>query len=187
MIVSIPAQVVQTAVKQIVDAGIPVFGCNSGFNVAIGLGVLAHVEQGEYVAGVEAAKAFIRVSEGEIVNPLFINHEKGNAGIEHRYWGFYDTNATGVETKLLYIDGFWDEQVVVEKIRPAFTDCPYDIVQMVSARTIDLPISAISDGLFANCTDTDFTCIDDAFPVCTNSKTLDGTESGCPCTERNRI
>lgn len=53
--------------------------------------------QDENVAGVEAAKEFVQISEGEIVDPLFINHEKGNTGIEDRYRGFYDTilNATG--------------------------------------------------------------------------------------------
>ena len=264
LIVSIPAQVVETAVKQVVDAGIPVFGCNSGYKAAIELGVLAHVAQDEYVAGVEAAKDFIQTLDGEIVDSLFINHEKGNTGIKDRYQGFYDTilNATGIETEELVVGGLLDDQVLVESIRPAFTDCPYDIVQM-NGRIIDLAISAFSDGQFADCTnstvlgtfdlnqvvntgivqrkiafgvsqqqylqgaipvvlatmyvttgktpaspsgpyaiyqsgpsvvnqdrvltDTDVTCIDDAFPVCPNTKALDGTESGCPCTERSRI
>jgi hypothetical protein len=102
------------------------------------------VAQDENVAGVEAAKEFVQISEGEIVDPLFINHEnKGNTGIEDRYRGFHDTilNATGIETKELVIDGFSDDEVLVESIRPAFTDCPYDIVQMPNARTIDLAIS----------------------------------------------
>jgi simple sugar transport system substrate-binding protein len=265
LIVSIPAQVVETAVKQVVDAGIPVFGCNSGYKVAIGLGVLAHVAQDDYVAGVEAAKEFIKISEGEIGSSLLINHEKGNTGIEDRWRGFYDTilKATGIESTELVIDGFLDDDVIVDTIRPAFTDCPYDIIQITNARTIDLAVSAFSDGLFANCTrpsllgsfdlnkavntgitegeiafgvsqeqylqgaipvvlatmfmttgkipanpsgpygiylsgpsiinqdkvltDTDITCIDDAFPVCPNTKALDGTESGCPCTERSQI
>ena len=118
LIVTIPSQIVEDAVRQVTDSGIPVFGLNSGYRERRSAGVLAWVAQDEYIAGSVAGKEFLskllentnEVGVGQaqsnndstlqeggeeeedvlVKGALFINTEKGNTGLESRYEGFAD-------------------------------------------------------------------------------------------------
>ena len=52
----------------------------------------------------------------------------------------------------LQVDGEVDDEALTQKIRPAFTGCPYDMVLLASSRTIELTLTAFDDELFADCT-----------------------------------
>ena len=52
----------------------------------------------------------------------------------------------------LQVDGAVDDEALTQKIRPALTGCPYDMVLLASSRTIELTLTAFDDELFADCT-----------------------------------
>jgi ABC-type sugar transport system substrate-binding protein len=66
LIVTLPSPLVEKAVSEAVKAGIPVFGLNSGYQQAANLGLKAFVAQDEYLAGVAAAKEFLRLTNNSI-------------------------------------------------------------------------------------------------------------------------
>jgi ABC-type sugar transport system substrate-binding protein len=167
LIVSIPATVVEQAIANVIQqARIPVFGCNSGYKVAVtphhGLGLIGFVAQDEYLAGVEAAKEILRhrtssnssssTTSGE-ERILFINHEQGNTAISDRYQGFATTiqAATGILVDEVVVDGQLDDTILTEHVRPLFTGCPYSVVQVANARVLELALAAF-DGFLADCT-----------------------------------
>ena len=173
LIVTIPAEVVESAVIEVIQAGMPVFGFNSGYQAGSEAGVLAWVAQDEYIAGRFAAEKFLEefaaqqgtgagsvsgnvtspVNTVGLTNALFINHEKGNSGLEDRLKGYSDVilEKTGVVVEELVVDGALDDEALTQNIRPAFTGCPYDMVLLASSRTMELTLTAF-DGLFADCT-----------------------------------
>jgi len=75
------AQAISSAVKQAVDAGIPVVTLNSGLNDYQQLGALTHVGQTEGLAGEAAGK---RLADGGAKKLLCVVHEQGNVGLEER-------------------------------------------------------------------------------------------------------
>ncbi len=68
-------------------AGIPVVTINSGSDEFRKLGVLAHVGQPEYEAGVEAGE---RMGRAGVKRALCVNQESGNSGLDERCRGFAD-------------------------------------------------------------------------------------------------
>ncbi len=75
------------AVRAAVDAGIPVISMNSGSDDFADLGVLVHVGQTEYEAGLIAGRRF--ADEG-VQNAICINQEVGNVALDLRCGGFND-------------------------------------------------------------------------------------------------
>lgn len=95
LVVSIPdPNALSRSIKAAVDAGIPVISINSGSDVYKQLGVLLHVGQTEYEAGVGGGE---KMAGAGVKNALCINHEVGNAALDLRCKGFLDalTNAGG--------------------------------------------------------------------------------------------
>jgi hypothetical protein len=84
-------------------------GLNSGYQKAENLGILVAfvIAQDEYRAGVAATNEFLRVTNYTISNSVFINHQKGNLGLEDHRKGFHDTicEATGATVDELVRDG----------------------------------------------------------------------------------
>ncbi|MBF2735903.1 MAG: sugar ABC transporter substrate-binding protein [Betaproteobacteria bacterium AqS2] len=88
IVVSLPdASVLGQSVRDAVAAGIPVVSINSGGDVARELGVLAHVGQPEYEAGLGAGQKHAAMGAKNI---LCLNHEAFNVALEQRCNGYRD-------------------------------------------------------------------------------------------------
>jgi simple sugar transport system substrate-binding protein len=101
LVVSIPdADALTPSITAAVEAGIPVISINSGADVAKDLGVLTHVGQTEYEAGLGGGQ---RMAEAGVTNAICLIHEAGNAGLEERCRGFTDamTEAGGTVEELV--------------------------------------------------------------------------------------
>ncbi len=88
IIVSIPnAEALGPSIEKAVAAGIPVISINSGSNVFKELGLIAHVGQTEYEAGLGAGTKF---KEAGVKNPVCFNQEVANQALTDRCNGFFD-------------------------------------------------------------------------------------------------
>ena len=88
LIVSLPdAKALAPSIKAAVKAGIPVITINSGSDEFRKLGVLAHVGQDEYKAGLEAGR---RMGRAGVKHALCVNQENGNTGLDQRCRGLGD-------------------------------------------------------------------------------------------------
>lgn len=100
LVVTIPdADALGPSIKAAVAAGIPVISMNSGSDVFAGLGVLVHVGQTEYEAGLLAGKRF---AEAGVANAVCINQEVGNVALDLRCQGFED--GLGQPVKVIPVD-----------------------------------------------------------------------------------
>src|SRR5215207_9546009 len=88
IVVSIPdADALGDSIRAAVEAGIPVISMNSGSDVAADLGLLTHVGQTEYEAGLGAGQ---RMGESGVTTALCVNQEVGNVALDDRCRGFTD-------------------------------------------------------------------------------------------------
>ncbi|HKG26219.1 MAG TPA: sugar ABC transporter substrate-binding protein [Thermomicrobiales bacterium] len=103
LVVSIPdPDALSASIKKAVDAGIPVISMNSGSDVAKDLGVMVHVGQTEYEAGVGGGE---RMAAAGAKKALCINQEVGNAALDLRCKGFDDAmKAAGATTEVIAVD-----------------------------------------------------------------------------------
>jgi simple sugar transport system substrate-binding protein len=103
LVVSIPdAEALTPAIERAIAAGIPVISMNSGSDVAAGLGVLVHVGQTEFEAGLGGGE---RMAEAGVTNAICLIHEAGNAGLEQRCAGFTEAmTAAGGTVEQLVVD-----------------------------------------------------------------------------------
>jgi simple sugar transport system substrate-binding protein len=100
LVVSIPdADALGPSIQAAVDAGIPVISMNSGSDVFRDLGVLVHVGQTEFEAGLIAGQRF---AEEGVQNPICINQEVGNAALDLRCEGFFE--GLGQEGDVIPVD-----------------------------------------------------------------------------------
>lgn len=95
IIVSLPdADALGGAIRDAVDAGIPVITINSGLEFSKGVGALMHVGQPEYDAGKAAGE---RAKAEGVTNGLCLNQEAYNTALVDRCTGYFD--AFGAELK----------------------------------------------------------------------------------------
>jgi simple sugar transport system substrate-binding protein len=88
LVVSIPdAEALGPSIKAAVAAGIPVISINSGSDVAKDLGVMTHVGQTEYEAGLGGGQ---RLAEAGVTKAICLNQEVGNVALDERCRGFTD-------------------------------------------------------------------------------------------------
>lgn len=88
LVVSIPdANALGPSIKRAVAAGIPVISINSGADVAKSLGILVHIGQTEYQAGLGGGQKLAAAGAKDV---LCVNHEVGNAALEQRCQGVKD-------------------------------------------------------------------------------------------------
>jgi simple sugar transport system substrate-binding protein len=107
LVVSIPdASALTPAIQGALDAGIPVISINSGYETSQELGLMTHVGQTEYDAGLGGGQ---RMADEGVTNALCVIHEAGNAGLEERCQGFTDGITEGGGTV---------EQLVVDLNNP---------------------------------------------------------------------
>ena len=100
LIVSIPdADALSDSIAGAVEAGIPVISMNSGSDVAEELGVMVHVGQTEYEAGLGGGQ---KMAEAGVTNAICINQEVGNVALDLRCQGF--TDGLGGTVEILAVD-----------------------------------------------------------------------------------
>jgi simple sugar transport system substrate-binding protein len=88
MVVSIPdPAALGASIRAAIDAGIPVVSINSGADAYRELGVLAHIGQTEYEAGLRAGE---QLAAAGVKRALCVNHEVGNAALDLRCKGLTD-------------------------------------------------------------------------------------------------
>jgi simple sugar transport system substrate-binding protein len=86
LVVSIPdPDALGDSIQAAVEADIPVVSINSGSEVAEELGVLTHVGQTEFEAGVGGGE---RMAEAGVTTALCVNQEVGNVALDQRCEGF---------------------------------------------------------------------------------------------------
>ena len=87
LVVSIPnPDALSPAIEKAIAAGIPVVSMNSGSDVFRDLGILAHVGQTEYEAGLGAGERF---KAAGVKNAVCFNQEVGNQALTLRCNGFF--------------------------------------------------------------------------------------------------
>ena len=103
LVVSIPdADALGPSIEAAVAAGIPVISMNSGSDVYADLGVLAHVGQTEYEAGLGGGA---RMAAAGVTNALCVNQEVGNVALDLRCQGFADALAeAGATSQVIAVD-----------------------------------------------------------------------------------
>jgi len=104
IVVSIPdAKALGPSIKAAVAAGIPVISINSGSDVAKSLGVLVHIGQTEYQAGLGGGQ---RMGAAGVKHALCINQEVGNAALTLRCKGFQEglSQADGGTVKVIGVN-----------------------------------------------------------------------------------
>jgi simple sugar transport system substrate-binding protein len=100
LVVSLPdADALGPSIEAAVDAGIPVITMNSGSDVFADLGVLVHVGQTEFEAGLIAGQRF---AEEGVQNPICLNQEVGNAALDLRCEGFFE--GLGIQGEVVPVD-----------------------------------------------------------------------------------
>jgi simple sugar transport system substrate-binding protein len=100
LVVTIPdADALGDSIRAAVAAGIPVISMNSGSDDFADLGVLVHVGQTEYEAGLIAGQQF--AAEG-VGSAICINQEVGNTALDDRCQGFED--GLGVDVDVIPVD-----------------------------------------------------------------------------------
>ncbi len=100
LVVTIPdAEALSGPITAAVEAGIPVVSMNSGSDSFAELGVLAHVGQTEFEAGLLAGQ---EMAESGVTNALCINQEVGNAALDSRCEGF--TEGLGGTVEVLPVE-----------------------------------------------------------------------------------
>jgi simple sugar transport system substrate-binding protein len=86
LVISIPdAKALSGSIKKAVDAGIPVISMNSGSDTYKELGVLTHIGQTEFEAGLGGGE---RMAAAGVKNAVCVNQEVGNAALDLRCEGF---------------------------------------------------------------------------------------------------
>lgn len=88
LVVSIPDHAaLSRSIKAAVEAKIPVISINAGTEISRSLGVLLHIGQDEYGAGVTGGE---RMAAAGVKSALCVNDEVGNAALDLRCKGFLD-------------------------------------------------------------------------------------------------
>src|SRR5690349_23222189 len=103
LVVSVPdANALSPSISKAIAAGIPVITINSGSDVAKQLGVLVHVGQTEYEAGLGGGT---KMAAAGVKYALCVNQEVGNAGLDARCKGFTDAmTKAGAKVEVLAVD-----------------------------------------------------------------------------------
>jgi len=140
LIVSIPdPDALGAAIKGAVAAGVPTVSINSGSEVREKLGVLFHVGQPEYAAGLGAGR---RAKAAGVKDGLCINHEIANAALEQRCQGYAD----GLGIKLTMLDVGSDPTEIRNRVTATLSQHKYDGVLTLGPTGADPALAALQEG-----------------------------------------
>lgn len=103
LIVSNPdPDALEPSIQAAMDAGLPVISINSGSDVAEEIGVIAHIGQTEFEAGLGGGR---RMAEAGATNALCVNQEVGNVALDLRCEGFTQAmEEAGGSVEVLAVD-----------------------------------------------------------------------------------
>src|ERR671912_1083802 len=102
LVVSIPdPAALGDSISNAIAAGIPVVSMNSGSDVREELGILAHVGQTEFEAGLGGGK---RMKEAGVTKAICVNQEVGNVALDTRCEGFKQGLGGEVEVVAVSMD-----------------------------------------------------------------------------------
>jgi simple sugar transport system substrate-binding protein len=123
LVVSIPdAAALGPSIEAAIEAGIPVISMNSGSDVAQELGILTHVGQTEYEAGLGGGQ---RMAEAGVTKALCVNQEVGNVALDERCRGFTDAiTEAGGTVEVLAVDAISDPVGAQQAIEAALSADP---------------------------------------------------------------
>jgi simple sugar transport system substrate-binding protein len=140
IVVTIPdADALGDSITAAVAAGIPVISMNSGSDVFAGLGVLVHVGQTEYEAGLIAGQRF--AAEG-VGSAICINQEVGNVALDLRCQGFED--GLGVDVPVIPVD-LADPTGAQETVSGALQSSPVDGILTLGPTGAQPTLAALTD------------------------------------------
>jgi simple sugar transport system substrate-binding protein len=109
LVVSIPEPGLAGSIRRATRAGIPVVSINSGSDVALSLGVLAHVGQPEGRSGLLAGR---KLAAAGVRRALCVNQQVGNQGLDARCRGLARAMlAAGGQSQVLGVDDQSDSTV----------------------------------------------------------------------------
>jgi simple sugar transport system substrate-binding protein len=140
LVLTIPSDTVAAAVSEAIAAGVPVFGLNSGYQLAKDLGVLGFVAQDEVLAGQEAAAQMLALAPSGVASPLYMNSEVGNSALDQRREGF--EIGLNLSVPELQVD-ISDAAATQSAINDALAGCTYDCILLSSAVLMDYTVSAL--------------------------------------------
>jgi simple sugar transport system substrate-binding protein len=122
LVVSIPdADALTPSIQAALDAGIPVISINSGAETSAELGLMTHVGQTEYEAGLGGGQ---RMGEEGVTTAICLIHEAGNAGLEERCRGFTDGLAESDGTVEQLVVDLNNPTEVQQRVEAALTENP---------------------------------------------------------------
>jgi simple sugar transport system substrate-binding protein len=140
LVVTIPdADALGDSIRAAVAAGIPVISMNSGSDVFADLGVLVHVGQTEYEAGLIAGQRF--ADEG-VTSAICINQEVGNVALDLRCQGFED--GLGIDVPVIPVE-LADPTGAQETISGALSSNPVDGILTLGPTGAQPTLAALTD------------------------------------------
>lgn len=146
LVVTIPdADALGDSIRAAVAAGIPVISMNSGSDVFADLGVLVHVGQTEYEAGLIAGQRF--AAEG-VTSAICINQEVGNVALDLRCEGFQD--GLGIDVPVIPVE-LADPTGAQETVAAALQANPVDGILTLGPTGATPTLAALTDlGMLAD-------------------------------------
>jgi simple sugar transport system substrate-binding protein len=88
------------SIQGAIDAGIPILSINSGSDAFKELGLLTHIGQTEFEAGVGAGE---RMADAGVTNTICVNQEVGNVALDLRCEGFAE-GLGGIPSEVVAVD-----------------------------------------------------------------------------------
>jgi len=131
LIVTIPSPIVEPAILKATEF-VPVFGMNSGYDLANKVGVLDFIAMDERLGGKEAAEEFLK-ENSNITKALYINHNKGNTALDERLVGFRQGLGESATVDELVVDPTLPRNENVELIASALEGCEYEAVLLAGS------------------------------------------------------
>lgn len=125
------------------DTDIPVFGLNSGGDVARLLDVNAYVGMDEYLGGSVAGQYFVMSGISESSQGLYVNSQINNIALQERYLGLSE-NVGGLFFETLVVDGTSQEDMTA-KLQQAMVGCPYTHILLSTSSSLANTVQAIKD------------------------------------------
>mmetsp|Transcript_23821 Transcript_23821/g.51477 ORF Transcript_23821/g.51477 Transcript_23821/m.51477 type:complete len:378 (+) Transcript_23821:141-1274(+) len=140
LLVTIPNADVSNAVKEAVDARIPVVGINSGASFGQQVETMGFVAPDDEQGGKLAAETLFGLQGGNITSALYINDEVGNQAMAFRYDGLQE-GIGGATVEILAVDGT-DSSAMEATIASKLSGCPYQAILLSGPRSLPAAVAA---------------------------------------------
>lgn len=132
LLVTIPDPLVQTAVEEVIRGGTPVFGLESGYDVAKIAGLRSFVGMDDELGG-KSASEYVLESGATINRALFVEDASATANKQaqaRRQKGFASAlsngeNASGANVETMVVT---DASTFGGTLEPSLAGCPYDLI-----------------------------------------------------------